>query len=155
MRVWTAGILLAALAATSGCGCEGSAEQQSQDTATPAETTTPAEERLVSDILFTRIGGFVGLDDRLEIGKDGLVRVGSADSPQTTKALTAEQITRIARLLHDCGLFDRDRAYTSQGADLITYTIRYNGVTIQADENKVPGPLRPPIDWLVGILSER
>lgn len=109
---------------------------------------------LLSDIVFMRAGGLAGFDDRLEIGKDGIVHYESAGDQSRTETLPNEEISKLARLLQNSGLFDQDHTFTSVGADLITYTIQYNGVTVRADEGQVPDRLRPVLDELLLILNE-
>ena len=127
----------------------------------PAKGTTsypnsapPSTKALSSELSFTRTGGFAGFDDRLEIGTDGVVYRDSAIAHVSKKTLTAEETTTLANSLDKSGLFTTDHSFTSKGADLITYTIRYKGYTVRADEDQIPPRLRKALDRLLQLLDE-
>ncbi len=136
--------LVAALAAASGCD-------------RPGDQPAAAEEEpagLASEVVFKRTGGLAGFEDRVEISRDGTVRIQLTGGRPAAKTLTSEETARLAGLLADSGLFQEGGAFRSQGADLISYVVfQYNGVTVAADEEKVPDELRPVLDRLMEILG--
>ncbi len=135
--------LVAALAAASGCD-------------RPGDQPAAAEEEpagLASEVVFKRTGGLAGFEDRVEISRDGTVRIQLTGGRPAAKTLTSEETARLAGLLTDSGLFQEGGAFRSQGADLISYVVQYNGVTVAADEEKVPDELRPVLDRLMEILG--
>ncbi len=79
-----------------------------------------------------------------------LAAASGCNRPGDQPAATEEEL---AGLLTDSGLFQEGGAFRSQGADLITYVVQYNGVTVAADEEKVPDELRPVLDRLMEILG--
>jgi hypothetical protein len=121
-----------------------------------AVTTEPVLEAtaLLTDILFMRVGGFAGFDDRLEVTKDGRIHYASADDQSMTRTITTAEIAELATLLQESGQFDKNNTFTAEGADFIVYTIQYNGVAVLADEDQVPELLRPVIDRLLLFLNE-
>ncbi len=143
MRRLPALALVAALAAASGCD-------------RPGDQPAAAEEEpagLASEVVFKRTGGLAGFEDRVEISPDGTVRIQLTGGRPAAKTLTSEETARLAGLLTDSGLFQEGGAFRSQGADLITSVVQYNGVTVAADEEKVPDELRPVLDRLMEILG--
>ena len=143
MRRLPALALVAALAAASGCD-------------RPGDQPTAAEKEpagLASEVVFKRTGGLAGFEDRVEISRDGTVRIQLTGGRPAAKTLTSEETARLAGLLADSGLFQEGGAFRSKGADLISYVVQYNGVTVAADEEKVPDELRPVLDRLMEILG--
>ena len=121
----------------------------------PGQTSEPGA--LETDVVFTRRGGIAGFDDRFELSRDGAVRQkkrfpspGSLD-----RELGEEALGEIAERLHDCGLFDQDRRYTSRGADMMIYSIQYNGVTVTASDGELPPELIPVISWFNEELDRK
>jgi hypothetical protein len=117
-----------------------------------APATEPAE--LVSDLTFTRVGGFVGYMDRLEISKDGVVLQKKRVGEPTKRTLSKEEIAALAGMLRRPGLFAKDRKLKlEEGADRIYYTVRYRGVTISTGGGEVPADLGPVVAWCLKQLQ--
>jgi hypothetical protein len=145
-------LLIAVLIVSGACYADsGPTERTTSSTNTP----TPCTKALSSELLFTRTGGFAGFDDRLKIGTDGIIFCEPTFAHAFKKTLTAEETATLARLLDESGLFTTDHMFTSEGADLITYTIRYKGFTVHADEKQIPAQLSKVLDRLLQLLEER
>jgi hypothetical protein len=107
----------------------------------------------MSDLTFTRVGGFIGYMDRLEISKDGIVVQKKRVGEPTTWTLSKEEIATLAGMLRRPGLFAKDRTLRSEGgADRIYYTVQYRGVTISTGGGQVPADLGPVIEWCLKQL---
>jgi hypothetical protein len=145
-------LLVAALVVSAGTSYadSGSTKRTPSSTNTP----TPYTKAFTSGLLFTRTGGFAGFDDRLEIGTDGVIYCKPTIAHAFKKTLTAEETAALARLLDESDLFTTDQMFTSEGADLITYTIRYKGFTVRADEDQIPPQLSKVLDRLLQLLNE-
>ena len=82
---------------------------------------------LMSDLTFTRSGGFIGYTDRLEISRDGSVRRLRRIGEPLQWKLSKDEMTTLTSLVSRAGLFDKDRTLTAEGADRIAYTVQYPG----------------------------
>ena len=62
-----------------------------------------------------------------------------------------DDLAGLAADLDSSGLFDEDREYRGTGADLQTYTITYDGVSVVADETEIPETLASVIARLEAL----
>ncbi len=108
---------------------------------------------LASDVEFARTGGLAGFDDALNIEPDGSVHLRQGAAWARATPLAPAEVDELAVLLDETGLFRRDQELRSVGADLISYTLRYRGVTVVTDELALPEALRPVIERLVRLLE--
>jgi hypothetical protein len=150
---------LAALALSAACVvvlCQffGCTNQPNGAGAESGQKQKPVAEplELMSGLTFTRTGGFAGFMDRLEISKDGAVLYNKSVGEPSRRTLSKEEIAALAGMLRGPGLFAKNLALTSEGADRIHYTVRYRGVTISTGGGQVPADLGPVVDWCLNQL---
>lgn len=141
MRAWTctcAALLAAALVLT---GCLG----------VNAPLTRPAAPALFVD--YQRSGGIAGVNDRLVIFDNGDALVsGRTTSREIT--LNESELGRIAAIFDAAQFAELEGNYTSRrGADLMQYSITYQGKTVNTEDTAVPAPLEPVIAEMNSILN--
>jgi len=118
--------------------------------------TPPISRPTVPSVLvdYYRSGGIAGIQDRLVIFDNG-VTVVSGRTGNHEIELNQTDVDRII-LLFDQGHFQSLEGNYSgrQGsADLIRYTITYQGKTVSAEDTAIPPSLQPVIDELNRIIS--
>ena len=90
-------------------------------------------------IYFAVEGGIANQMRSIAIAPDGSAAV-EINGRASTKTLPPATVTALTAQLAGSGLFDRDRTYPAQGADLQRYEIRFRGVTvIWFDTSTPPG----------------
>ncbi len=89
------------------------------------------------DVYFAVEGGIANLVRSISIDADGAaqIEVSGRSSPRTIDAATLEAIRD---QLDQSELFDQDRVYEAEGADLQRYEIRYAGHTVVSYDTSVP-----------------
>jgi hypothetical protein len=95
-------------------------------------------------IHFAAEGGFAGQARSITV-VDGGSAVVEMNGVASDEQLDREQLAAIVAELERSELFDRDREYEAQGADLQRYEIRYAGSTVVAYDTSVPEPLQEAI----------
>lgn len=104
-------------------------------------------------IAFTRTGGLAGFDDTVEILPSGKTSIKTRGGSRSAR-LSTSTMSQLTRRLRSSRLFDQDRAYTaSEGADHMTYTLRYQKATVTMHDDKVPAPLKPAVDQLLRLIQ--
>jgi hypothetical protein len=142
IRKWWVICVLCIIAGVIVSGCLGS-------------RTPPVSRPAVPSVLvdYYRTGGIAGLQDRLVIFDNG-VTVISARTENHEIELNQTEVDRIIQL------FDKGRFSALEGnysghhgsADLIRYTIIYQGKMISAEDTAVPPSIQPIIDELNRII---
>ena len=99
------------------------------------------------DVYFAVDGGFANLVRNISIDGDGVaqIEVSGRSSERTLDPATVEAIRD---QLAQSGLFDQDRTYDAEGADLQRYEIRYAGHTVVSYDTSVPLELTEAIRLL-------
>jgi len=126
-----------------GSGCLGSR--------TPPVSRPPVPAVLVD---YYRTGGIAGIQNRLVIFDNG-VAVVSGRTENHEFELNQTDIDRII-LLFDQGRFPAlEGNYSGRhgSADLIKYTITYQGKTVSAEDTAIPPSIQPVIDELNRVIS--
>lgn len=117
----------------------------------PAEDETGSEQGEHMSIYFAVEGGYAALTRSITIGEDGAA-TKEISGRSSSLQLGTDQVAAIVEHLDDSGLFNRDRTYPADGADLQRYEIRYRGATIVAHDTSVPPPLTEAIQLLEAAL---
>lgn len=107
---------------------------------------------LSSPVEFSRSGGIAGLNDQLTISADGTVEVRGRGGTSEA-SLSGAELEVLAGLLDRLQASDGEKNATSDGYDLITYTLVYDGETTRADDLTVSEEFRPVLDFLTGLLA--
>jgi hypothetical protein len=118
--------------------------------------TPPVSRPTVPSVLvdYYRTGGIAGLQDRLVIFDNG-VGVVSGRTGNHEIELNQTDIDRII-LLFDQGHFSALQGnYSGRhgSADLIRYTITFEGKTVSAEDTAIPPSIQPVIDELNRIIN--
>ena len=140
---WRVICVLFLIAAVMASGCLGS-------------RTPPVSRPTVPAVLvdYYRTGGIAGLQDRLVLFDNG-VAIVSGRTGNHEIVLNQTDIDRII-LLFDQGHFSNLQGnYSGRhgSADLIRYTISYQGKTVSAEDTAIPPPIQPVIDELNRIIT--
>lgn len=150
-RQWrpTRHCFLAIALAVAGAGSGFIAAATSEARVRPRVQAGDESPMLQTSVIFTRVGGIAGFDDRFELSPSGAVTQKKRfPRPATSKReVDQDAIEEIARTLEDCGLFDQDRRFSARASDQMTYSIQYNGVTVTATDAKIPAALLPVVQW--------
>jgi hypothetical protein len=144
IRNWIIVFVVFLLVAVAAAGCLG------VRTPPVAKPTPPA-------ILleYHRVGGIAGLDDHLVIFDNGAA-VFSSRTINRELSLNQSDLDQITALFSDAQYSMLERNYTSRqgGADLIHYTITYQGKTVNTEDSAVPPSLQLILDQLNRIVGE-
>lgn len=143
MRTWTGICAMLMVTAVVVTGCLGGK--------TPADLE-PANPTLFVD--YQRTGGIAGVNDRLVIFDNG---AGLVSSRTTSREILLNQsdLEQISAIF-EAGQFQMlEGNFTSLrgGADLMQYSIRFQGKTVIAEDTAIPPSLEPVIDKMNRILS--
>lgn len=104
-------------------------------------------------IAFTRTGGLAGFNDSVEILPSGKTSIKTRQGNRASR-LSTSALSQLTRRLRSSRLFYQDRSYTtSEGADHMTYTLRYQKATVTMHDDKVPAPLKPAVDQLLRLIQ--
>lgn len=103
-------------------------------------------------IAFTRTGGLAGFDDSVEILPSGKTSIKTRQGNRATR-LSTSALSQLTRRLRSSRLLDQDRSYISEGADHMTYTLRYQKATVTMHDDKVPSQLKPAVDQLLRLIQ--
>jgi len=95
-------------------------------------------------------GGFAGLTESVVVEPDGEAVISRGRSTESA-VIPEDDLAGLAADLDSSGLFDEDREYRGTGADLQTYTITYDGVSVVADETEIPETLASVIARLEAL----
>ena len=121
----------------------------------PACATTEEDWTLETRLVVVKSGGIQGAMDRLVISRQGEYSVTRRGEVAAAGKLEADRVRTLSEILKNSGLFDQDREFNAEGADLSNYRFSYRGHTVVAMENApVPG-LRPILDLLDPLLRRR
>ncbi len=101
---------------------------------------------------FHRTGGFAGFDDHVTIFPDGTAAINSRGKKSSRK-VPSKEVAFLTRQLWESGLFDRDSSRLSEGADHITYLIRYKTVGITVPDDQVPPKLLKAVQHFFLLLG--
>ena len=103
---------------------------------------------------FHRTGGFAGFDDHITIYTNGTAAITSR-SGKRSKNIPPKEVTFLTRQLRTSGLLQRDSSNLSEGADHITYGIKYKGVRVTFNDEKVPPKLQAALQHFLNLLVSR
>jgi len=133
--------LLAALAAA---GCLG---------VRAPSVTRPTPPAIMLD--FHRTGGIAGLDDRLVIFDNGAA-IFSSRSVSRELSLNQSDLNRIAALFSAAQFSSLQGNYTlrHEGADLIHYSVTYQGKTVNTEDSAVPPSLQVILDRMNLVIRD-
>jgi uncharacterized lipoprotein YehR (DUF1307 family) len=103
---------------------------------------------------YDRTGGLIGLNDHLTIDFEGNAVLKRKNS-QTEFKLDIETLKRVGISLNNANFTQLNQSYSPslQGADLIEYTITYNGHSVQMTDTAVPEIMQPILDSLNQIID--
>jgi len=112
----------------------------------------PAEPTLFVD--YQRSGGIAGLNDRLVIFDNGVALVSSRTTSREIQ-LNRSDLEQISTVFKAAQFTALEGNYTSPrgGADLMQYSISYQGRTVNTEDTAIPPALEPVIGELNRILS--
>ena len=131
--------------ATAGSGVTaGTGTSASAGTSRPPAAPPPL-------LYFAVEGGFANLARSLTVARDGSA-VAELNGQRSARQIDAATRQAIVAELERSKLFDRDRTYPAQGADLQRYEIRYAGATVVAYDTSVPDPLSRAVELLEAAL---
>jgi len=94
-------------------------------------------------IYFAVDGGIANQMRSIAIASDGAAAV-QVNGRSTSTQLPADTVQGLTRQLTESGLFDRNRSYPAQGADLQRYEIRFRGATVVWFDTSTPAALQAP-----------
>jgi len=118
--------------------------------------TPPVSRPEVPSVLvdYNRSGGIAGIQDRLVIFDNG-VAVVSGRTGNHEIELNQTDIDRIILLFEQGHFPSLESNYSGRhgSADLIRYTIIYQGKTVSAEDTAIPPSIQPVIDELNRIIS--
>jgi hypothetical protein len=120
--------------------------------AKPMPVPKPTNPTLFVD--FHRTGGIAGVNDRLVIFDNG---VGLVSSRTTSREILLNQsdLQQISAIFEKGQFKTLEGNFTSRrgGADLMQYSINYQGKTVITEDTAIPPPLEPVIKEMDRILS--
>ena len=143
MRTWTCICAMLVVAMLVLTGCLG--------------VKTPPVSRPAAPTLFVdyqRTGGIAGVNDRLVIFDNGITLVSSRTTSREF-LLNQSDLEQISTIFDAAQFPILEGNYTSRsgGADLMQYSIRYQGRIVNTEDTAVPSPLEPVIKEMNRILS--
>jgi hypothetical protein len=120
-------------------------------------TKTPAIPNTASPTLFVdyqRTGGIAGVNDRLVIFDNGAALVSSRTTSREI-LLNKTDLEQVSALFDAAQFTILEGNYTSRrrGADLMQYSISYQGKTVITEDTAIPSPLEPVIEEMNRILN--
>ncbi|MCP3990526.1 MAG: hypothetical protein GY724_15720 [Actinomycetia bacterium] len=89
------------------------------------------------DVYFAVEGGIANLTRSVSIDADGVAQI-EASGRSSERTLDAATVDAIRAQLDQSELFDQDRTYKAEGADLQRYEIHYAGHTVVSYDTSVP-----------------
>ena len=112
----------------------------------------PAAPALFVD--YQRSGGIAGVNDRLVIFDNGVTLVSSRTTSREI-LLNQSDLEQISAVFDAAQFPMLEGNYTSRqgGADLMQYSLRYQGKTVNTEDTAIPPPLEPVIDEMNRVLS--
>ncbi len=114
----------------------------------------PAEEPPVLLVDYQRTGGFAGFDDRIVVFDNGVALV-STKTAITEITLSQEDLGRIRELFAAANFNELEARYTSArvSADLLQYSITYEGKTVQTEDTVIPPQVLPVIEEMDRLIA--
>jgi hypothetical protein len=114
----------------------------------------PAEEPPVILVDYQRTGGVAGFDDRVVIFDNGVALVSTKTSI-TEITLGQEDLGRIRELFAAARFGELEARYTSarESADLLQYSITFEGKTVQTEDTVIPDLVRPVIEEMDRMVA--
>jgi hypothetical protein len=141
MRTWTCICAMLIVAVLMLTGCLG--------------IKTPLVSRPIAPALFVdfqRTGGIAGVNDRLVIFDNGVTLVSSGTSSREI-LLNQSDLERISAVFDAAQFPMLEGNYTSRrGADLMQYSITYQGRTVNTEDTAIPPSLAPVIEEMNRVL---
>lgn len=110
----------------------------------------PAAPALFVD--YQRAGGIAGVNDRLVIFDNGVTLVSNRTTGRET-LLNQSDLEEISAVFDAAQFPMLEGNYSRRGADLMQYSIRYQGRTVNTEDTAIPPPLEPVIEEMNRILS--
>ena len=101
---------------------------------------------------YERTGGFMRLDDKLVIQKDGKATL-TQHGQSTSFQLDTAELNKLVALFEASHVDTLQRNYPASGNDLIQYRVTYKGQTVQAQDGSIPVELQPVIDALNTLVD--
>ena len=102
---------------------------------------------------YHRSGGFAGIDDHLVVYPDGRATL-TRKGVQAESQLSSDDLSSLDSVFTAAGFTSLNRQYLpSGGADLIEYTITYQGHTVQAVDTAIPPELQPVLQVLDQLIE--
>jgi hypothetical protein len=132
-------LLVAALVLT---GCLGMKAPQ---------VSRPAAPALFVD--YQRAGGIAGGNDRLVIFDNGVTLVSNRTTGREI-LLNQSDLEQISAVFEAAEFPMLEGNYSRRGADLMQYSIRYQGMTVNTEDTAIPPSLEPVIEEMNRILSD-
>jgi hypothetical protein len=102
-------------------------------------------------IQYQRVGGIAGLDDRLNISKDGTLKL-SRRGKNSEKQIEIKRLQDLQKLISDIQWENLQPSYSPEkkGVDYLVYTINYSDYRVEMVDTAIPKELQP----LLSILNE-
>ena len=126
----------------------GSPPTEASDADPAPSRTAGASFQLAGPLVFRRDGGIFGFHDRVEVLPSGEV-VASEDDIGVAHQLTPDELKILADVLVRA---EASRSIPAFGADRISYSINYDGRTIQWADGAIPPELEPALAILRELL---
>ena len=121
-------------------------ETSDEDDPVPAEPRAPFQ--LAGPLVFHRVGGIFGFHDRVEVLPSGTVLAGE-DDIGAAQQLTSDELQILADALARA---KASRSTPAFGADRISYSISYDGRTMQWGDGAIPPESEPALAILRELL---
>jgi predicted small lipoprotein YifL len=110
----------------------------------------PAAPALFVD--YQRAGGSAGVNDRLVIFDNGVTLVSNRTTGREI-LLNQSDLEQISAAFDAAQFPMLEGNYSRTGADLMQYSIRYQGRTVNTEDTAIPPTLEPVIEEMNRILS--
>jgi len=143
MRTWRGICIVLVVTAIVLAGCLGTKTPAIPDTANP---------NLFVD--YQRTGGIAGVNDRLVIFDNGAALVSSRTTSREI-LLNKTNLEQVSALFDAAQFTMLEGNYTSRrrGADLMLYSLSYQGKTVITEDTAIPSSLEPVIEEMNRILN--
>lgn len=107
-------------------------------------------------VTFVRSGGFAGMEDRLEIRRDGGARVEGRGQEPRDFQVPADELATLEAELEAADFPHLEPSYRNDPpiADGYVYEVTYDGWTVRCEQDAGPPALEQVIDHLEEILRD-
>ena len=125
-----AAILVLVMTLLAGCGTAAVETEETTTSSQPAATTSPSPSSDEVLVVWTRSGGFAGLNEVLTVFADGRLSLEQKGTTESGQAAPTD-FERLQQTLEDPGWQQLEKRYGIQHPDAFQYTIQAKGKTIE------------------------